>query len=88
MALATETAAAVDAIKDRFAPALDTLDETMRQGRRAYVRGRHAAEDAATTAALTIRRRPLAAVMIGAGAGALAGAVIGFAFGRLARCGD
>jgi ElaB/YqjD/DUF883 family membrane-anchored ribosome-binding protein len=57
----------------------------MRQGRRAIVRGQHAAEDTAAAATLIVRRRPLRAVMIAAGVGALAGGVIGFGFGWLTR---
>ena len=85
MAIATGAATAADAIKERLAPALDTLDEGMRQGRRAFVRGQHAAEDAAAAATRVVRRRPLRAVMIAAGAGALAGGAIGFVFGWLTR---
>lgn len=86
MSIATGTTAAAEAIKEQFAPALDTLDETMRQARRAVRRGQRAAEDAADAAALVIRRRPLSAVMIAAGAGAIMGAVLGFACSRVARC--
>jgi ElaB/YqjD/DUF883 family membrane-anchored ribosome-binding protein len=81
-----EAEAAVEAIQERVAPALDTLDETMRQGRRAFFRGQHAAEDAAAAATLIVRRRPLSALMIAAGAGALAGGLIGFGVGWLTRC--
>ena len=81
-------AAMTEAVRERLTPALETLDETMRRGRRAVIRGQHAAEDAAATAALEIRKRPLSAVMMAAGAGALAGALTGFAIGRLARCKD
>jgi ElaB/YqjD/DUF883 family membrane-anchored ribosome-binding protein len=78
MAIATEAGSVVDAIKARSAPALDTLADTVRQGRRAFARSQHAAEDAADAAVLQIRRRPLSAVMIAAGVGALAGGLIGF----------
>ena len=74
------------AVKERLTPALDQLDETMRQGRQGIVRGRHAAEDAAATATLRIRRRPLSAVMIAAGTGALVGGLVGFGFGWVMRC--
>jgi ElaB/YqjD/DUF883 family membrane-anchored ribosome-binding protein len=86
MARATGVPAAADTIRERCAPALDTLDETVRQGRRALVRGRHAAEDAAAAATLIVRRRPLGAVMLAAGAGALAGGFIGCAVGWFGRC--
>ena len=83
MTIATAAATSVDAIKERLAPVLDTLDERMRQGRRALASGQHAAEDAATAATLVVRRRPLRAVMIAAGVGVLAGGVIGFGVGWL-----
>ena len=85
MTNATGAAPAVHAIKERWAPALDTLDERIRQGRRAFVRGQQTAEDAAAAATLIVRRRPLRAVMIAAGAGAFAGGVLGFGLGWLAR---
>jgi ElaB/YqjD/DUF883 family membrane-anchored ribosome-binding protein len=75
----------VEAVKERLAPTLDKLDETVRQGRQVVVRGQHAAEDAAEATVLSIRRRPLRAVMIAAGAGALVGALIACGVGRLAR---
>ena len=77
--------ATVEAVRERLAPVLDTLDETVRQGRRMVVRGRHAAEDAAAAAALLVRRRPLGAVVLAAGLGAFVGAAIGFAAGWLTR---
>jgi ElaB/YqjD/DUF883 family membrane-anchored ribosome-binding protein len=85
MAISTQGATAVEAIKERLAPALDTLDETIRQGRRVITRGQHAAEDAFGVAALKIRRRPLSAAMVAAGAGALAGGLIAFGLGWLIR---
>jgi ElaB/YqjD/DUF883 family membrane-anchored ribosome-binding protein len=86
MAIATGAGTAVETIKGRLAPALETLDDTMRQGRRVIVRGQYAAEDAAAAATLRIRRRPLGAVMMAAGAGALLGGLIGFGLGWLTRC--
>jgi ElaB/YqjD/DUF883 family membrane-anchored ribosome-binding protein len=89
MTTATASAAAVEAIKQRLIPALNTrFDEKVRQGRRTFVRGQHAAEDAAAAATLIVRRRPLSSVMVAAGAGILAGALVGFALARLARCED
>lgn len=86
MAIGNGATLAAEAIKERLAPALDTLDETIRQGKRAMVRSEHAAEDAAEAATLIVRRRPLSAVMLAAGAGALAGGLIGFGLGWLTRC--
>jgi ElaB/YqjD/DUF883 family membrane-anchored ribosome-binding protein len=86
MATATTGAAtAIDAIKERLAPALGTLDERMRQGRRAFVRGQHAAEDATAAAARIVKRRPLRTVMIAAAVGALTGGALGFGLGWLTR---
>jgi len=79
-------AGAVETVKERLSPMLDTLDETMRQGRSVFVRGQYAAEDAAAAAALRIRRRPLSAVMTAAGAGALVGALVGFGLASVTRC--
>jgi ElaB/YqjD/DUF883 family membrane-anchored ribosome-binding protein len=79
-------ATTVDVVKERLRPALDTLDDTMRQGRKAVVRGQRAAEDAAAATARRIRRQPLSAVMIAAGAGVLAGAVVGFGLASVTRC--
>jgi ElaB/YqjD/DUF883 family membrane-anchored ribosome-binding protein len=85
--MATGTAAdAVEAVKERLAPTLDKVDEAMRQGRQVMVRGQHAAEDAAAATALRIRRRPLRAVMIAAGAGALVAAVVAFGVASVTRC--
>jgi ElaB/YqjD/DUF883 family membrane-anchored ribosome-binding protein len=73
-------------VKERFSPALDKLDETMRQGRRVMIRSQHAAEDAAAATVLRVRRRPGSAVMIAAGVGALVGALVGFGLGSVVRC--
>jgi ElaB/YqjD/DUF883 family membrane-anchored ribosome-binding protein len=86
MAIGTGAATAVEAIKERMAPALDTLDETMRQVRRVVIRGRHGAEDAAAAATLLVRRRPLGTITMAAGAGALVGGLVGFGLGWLTRC--
>lgn len=80
-----ETATAGGAFKDRVGTALDALKENVRQMRRAVVRGRHAAEDMAAGAALTVRRHPLAAMATALCAGLAAGAVAGFFVGRNGR---
>jgi ElaB/YqjD/DUF883 family membrane-anchored ribosome-binding protein len=85
MAIPTPAAAVMDRIKERLTPTLDTLDDKVRQGRRAIVRGQHAVEDAASAAASGIRRRPLSAVTMTALVGALVGGLIGFGLGRLTR---
>lgn len=81
MATMTGTTAAKEAIKERLTPALETLEENVRDARRAIVHGRHAAEDFATGAVLQVRRRPLGALAVAAGVGALGGCMMGFAFG-------
>lgn len=85
MATIADATKTVEAIKERLSPALETLDENVRQGRRLIVRGRHAAEDAVAAAALQVRRHPLSTVVIVAGAGAFAGGVLGFVLGWQAR---
>jgi ElaB/YqjD/DUF883 family membrane-anchored ribosome-binding protein len=74
-------ATAVETLKERLTPALETLDDTIRQGKRAIVRGQHVAADAADAAALQIRKHPMSAVMTASIAGALAGCLIGFGLG-------
>jgi ElaB/YqjD/DUF883 family membrane-anchored ribosome-binding protein len=85
MAIATGAAISADAIKERFAPVVEKFDQTMRQGRKALVRGQHAAEDATALAAFGIRRRPITSVMTAVAVGALVGALVGFGLGRT-RC--
>lgn len=82
----TTTATPVaDAITQRLTPALDTiesLEKNLRRARRAAAHGRYATQDAVAGAALGIRRRPLRTVAVAAGAGALAGWLVGFAMSR------
>lgn len=85
MATMTGTTVAREAIKERLSPALETLEENVRQARRAIVQGRYAAEDFAAGTALQVRHHPLSAVALAAGAGALAGCMIGVALGWLAH---
>lgn len=87
MTIATGATAAAEAVKERFAPAAEKLEDNVRQARRAMVRGRYAAEDAAAAAALQVRRHPGAAIALAAGAGALAGCMMGFAIGSRIRRG-
>jgi ElaB/YqjD/DUF883 family membrane-anchored ribosome-binding protein len=82
MATMTGTAAAKELLQDRFGPALEALEENVREARRAMTNGRHAVEDFVTGTGLQVRRHPLSALAVTAGAGALAGYLIGFAIGR------
>ena len=84
MATLTEAPIA-ESIRERLTPALETIDDALRRGRRAVVHGQQAAADATDTAAIHIRRHPLAAVMAAGTAAALAGCVIGFGVGWIAR---
>jgi ElaB/YqjD/DUF883 family membrane-anchored ribosome-binding protein len=80
-----------DAIKERLTPALNRLEAiemNARKARRAAVRGRHAAEDAVADATLSVRRHPIGAVALAAGAGVVAGCVMGFVLGRRGRNAD
>jgi len=82
MATITRTSAAREAIRERLAPALESLEENVRDARRVIVHGRHAAEDFVAGTALRVRWRPMMALAFAAGVGALAGCLIGFALGR------
>jgi ElaB/YqjD/DUF883 family membrane-anchored ribosome-binding protein len=85
MAMMTGTTTVKEAIKDRLTPALETFKENKREATRAILHGRHAAEDFIAETALQVRRHPLHALAIVAGAGTLAGCLIGFALGRRVR---
>lgn len=61
--------------------AREAIKENARQARRAFVQGQHAAEDFIAGTALQVRRHPLSAAALAAGAGALVGCFIGFALG-------
>jgi ElaB/YqjD/DUF883 family membrane-anchored ribosome-binding protein len=85
MSTKTEAVAAVDAMKERLGPVLEKFEDNVREGRRVIVKAQHAAEDGVAAAALQVRRHPVSAVAIAAGAGALAGCLLGFAIGRGCR---
>jgi ElaB/YqjD/DUF883 family membrane-anchored ribosome-binding protein len=83
--MATMTATLTKDIKSRLNPALETLEENVRQARRGMVHGRHAAEDTVAGAARAVRRHPFGSIAAAAGTGVLAGCMMGFAFGWWAR---
>ena len=83
--MATLEAPTAERIRERLTPTLETIDDALRRGRRAVVHGQQAAVDAADTAAIHIRHHPLGAVMLAGTAAALAGCVIGFGVGWIAR---
>lgn len=81
------TATTVDAITEGVASAVETIEQNMRKARRAVAHGKRTAEDVIDTASLSVRRHPMSAVMLAAGAGALAGCVLGYVLGRRNRRG-
>ena len=83
MAAVSETAA--DVVKAYAEPIRATIEEEIRDVRRAALAGRHAVEDAAAEATVQVQRHPLASLGIAAGVGTLVGCAIGFAVGRLGR---
>jgi ElaB/YqjD/DUF883 family membrane-anchored ribosome-binding protein len=62
-----------------------SLEENVRTARRAIAQSRRAAEDLVDQTTLQVRQHPLASMAVAAGAGALAGCLIGFALGWQAR---
>lgn len=81
----TRTTTAKEVIKDRLTPALETFEANKREAKRAILHGRHAAEDFVEETTLQVRRHPLRTLAMVAGAGTLAGCLIGFALGRRPR---
>jgi hypothetical protein len=63
----------------------DAVKETIEQSRRVVARGRETAEDGIAAAVHQVRRHPVRVVAAATAIGALAGCVIGFAWGRCAR---
>ena len=78
-----------EAASDRLNPALESLEQNVRDARRAMAQGRRAAEDFVDETTLRVRRRPLTsmafAVIAGALAGCLLGLVLGWSTGHTAR---
>lgn len=58
-------------------PTIESVEENLRQARRAVNTARHAAEDAASEAALKIRRHPLRAVGAAVTFGMIVGGLVG-----------
>lgn len=66
-------------------PTVESVDESLRQARRAVTTARHAAEDALGEATLNIRRHPLPAVGAAFASGVVVGVTVGFAAGWFTR---
>ena len=83
--MATMTESATKAIREHAGPALDALEEHVRDVRQAVVAGRHAAEDCGAETTLQVRRHPFTAVGLAVGIGSLVGCLVGFTLGRRGR---
>lgn len=62
-------------------PSREEVDERLRQARRVVKEARNTAEDMAADATRTVRRNPLTAVAMAAGAGMTLGVAFGFVTG-------
>jgi ElaB/YqjD/DUF883 family membrane-anchored ribosome-binding protein len=75
-----------ETVAERLSPALDTVEESVRDARRAITQGKYALEDFASGTALQVRRHPLTAVALAGASGALAGWLCGLVVGwRVSR---
>jgi ElaB/YqjD/DUF883 family membrane-anchored ribosome-binding protein len=72
---------ASEAVSKRVNPALESLEQNVREARRVMAHSRRAAEDFVDETTLRVRRHPLGSVALAVAAGALAGCVMGFALG-------
>jgi ElaB/YqjD/DUF883 family membrane-anchored ribosome-binding protein len=72
-------------VAERLTPALESLEGNVRSARRAIAQSRRKAEDLVDQTTLQVRQHPVASMAVAAGAGALAGCLIGFALGWKAR---
>ncbi len=82
--MSTTIDTARDVVSERLNPALESLEQNVRDARRAMTHGRRAAEDFVDDATLRVRRHPLRSVTLAVTAGAAAGCTVGFGFGWLA----
>ena len=72
---------AKEVVSERLSPTLESLEQNLRDARRAVAHGRRVAEDVVDEATLHIRRHPLSSTALAETAGMLAGCVLGFALG-------
>ena len=80
--MATMTESATKAIREHAGPALEAIEENVRDVRRAVVAGRQTVEDYTAEATLQVRRHPFMAVGLAVGVGTLFGCLVGFTIGR------
>ena len=83
--MATMLESTTKTIRERADPALEALEESVRDVRRTVVAGRHAVEDCVAETTLQVRRHPFMAVGLAVGTGSLVGCLVGFALGRHGR---
>jgi ElaB/YqjD/DUF883 family membrane-anchored ribosome-binding protein len=79
--MATMMESTTKTIREHAGPALEAMEENVRDVRRAVVAGRHAAEDCAAETTVQVRRHPFMAVGLAVGVGSL----VGYALGRRGR---
>jgi ElaB/YqjD/DUF883 family membrane-anchored ribosome-binding protein len=83
--MATMIESTTKTIREHAEPALEALEENVREVRRAVVAGRQAIEDCTDEATLQVRRHPFMALGLAVGVGTLFGGLVGFTFGRRGR---
>jgi ElaB/YqjD/DUF883 family membrane-anchored ribosome-binding protein len=83
--MTTMTESATKAVKQYAEPALEALEENVRNAERAVEAGRRAVEDYTAEATLQVRRHPFIAVAVAVGVGTLFGCLAGFTLGRRGR---
>jgi ElaB/YqjD/DUF883 family membrane-anchored ribosome-binding protein len=74
-----------DAFKERFGPAMKTLDRNLHGIRHAVADGRRATADMTEQAVRQVKRHPGRALGLAAAKGAAIGCLVGFALGRRRR---
>jgi hypothetical protein len=79
--MSTTIDTAREAVSERLNPALESLEQNVRDARSAMAHGRRVAEDFVGGATLRVRRHPLSSTALAVIAGMLAGCVLGFALG-------
>lgn len=86
MAIAIRSGVMKESPGDPYAwPPFEAMENTVAEARCAADAARHAAERFAGDAAVQVRRHPLRAVGVAVVAGAVAGPLVGFGLGCLAR---